>query len=582
MSEFLEQVKQQFPEVATQAMPGHMTLEELFAGEEHEELRTSIIKRGAFRMTGSKKELRIQTRRMEDGRHEILALAALSRDPGPTSDYIDTIQDFANVGQKATLNLSNRVKQYREIYKYEGIINNAINKVAALIGTGGRYKVRRAKKGKSRKAVTDLQAALDYFTQYANASAADGVVTSERGLRSIVHSGVRQALVEGDWVARHMWSKAKVHELGQWSLPMLIQTISLVNLEPVGNLSGLGELWYWRPESDLMQLLQNGSTDKTINDVVKRLVDSKMLAELKKNQRVLLTPALLMHVKYRGFATDAVGESMIEPAKAAIRYSRGLTAVDLVSMENIINRLTIVQVGSADPKSPYSKPDVAAARASLMQSFFEESAPSMVIVWQGDDVKVQDVGSQDSVLDLDKRYEIADTKIKSAIGLPDALLLGATGDGSTAQWASVLGAAAQMQELANSFATVLTQLGERIAAENGFEDADLIWEFDKSLFTDEIQTRTQNRADYALGLVSIQTMLAASGRDPQAEFFLKCQERGLDPETATYEQAFTPPQGLQGQAPGGIQGQGEGKVPGEGRTPDGQNTTRQEEGDAAA
>lgn len=582
MSEFLEQVKQQFPEVATQAMSGHMTLEELFAGEENEELRTSIIQKGAFRMTGSKKELRIQTRRMEDGRHEILALAALSRDPGPTNDYINTIQDFANVGQKATLNLSNRVKQYREIYKYEGIINNAINKVAALIGTGGRYKVRRAKKGKSRKAVTDLQAALDYFTQYANASAADGVVTSERGLRSIVHAGVRQALVEGDWVARHMWSKAKVHELGQWSLPMLIQTISLVNLEPVGNLSGLGELWYWRPESDLMQLLQNGSTDKTINDVVKRLVDSRMLAELKKNQRVLLTPALLLHVKYRGFATDAVGESMIEPAKAAIRYSRGLTAVDLVSMENIINRLTIVQVGSADPKSPYSKPDVAAARASLMQSFFEESAPSMVIVWQGDDVKVQDVGSQDSVLDLDKRYEIADTKIKSAIGLPDALLLGATGDGSTAQWASVLGAAAQMQELANSFATVLTQLGERIATENGFEEADLIWEFDKSLFTDEIQTRTQNRADYALGLVSIQTMLAASGRDPQAEFFLKCQERGLDPETATYEQAFTPPQGLQGQAPGGIQGQGEGKVPGEGRTPDGQNTPRQEEGDAAA
>lgn len=582
MSEFLTQVQQQFPEVTTQAVPGQMTLEELFAGEENEELRTSIIQRGAFRMTGSKKELRIQTRKMEDGRHEILALAALSRDPGLTDDYLTTVQDFGNVGQKATLNLTNRVKQYKEIYKHEGIVNNAINKVAALIGTGGRFKVRRAKKGKSRKSVADLQAALDYFTTYANSSSADGVVTSERGLRSIVHAGVRQALVEGDWVARHMWSNVKVHELGQWSLPMLIQTISLVNLEPVGNLSGLGELWYWRPDSDLMQLLQSGSTDKSINDVVKRLVDNRMLAELKKNQRVLLTPALLMHVKYRGFATDAVGESMIEPAKAAIRYSRGLTAVDLVSMENIINRLTIVQVGSADPKSPYSKPDVAAARAALMQSFFEESAPSMVIVWQGDDVSVKDVGSQDSVLALDKRYEIADHKIKSSIGLPDALLLGVTGDGSTAQWASVLGAAAQMQELANSFATVLTQLGERIAAENGFDDVDLLWEFDKSLFTDEIQTRTQNRADYALGLVSIQTMLAAAGRDPQAEFYLKCQERGLDPNTATFEEVFTPPQGLQGQAPGGIQGQGEGKVPGEGRRPDSQNTQRQQEGDAAA
>lgn len=581
MSELLGQIQQQFPDAVVTQAPGTMTLEELFAGEENAELRTAIVERGAFRQTGSSKELRVKTRRMDDGRHEILALGALSRDPGLTDDYLSTIQDFGQLGQKATNNLTSRVKQYREIYKHEGIINNAINKVAALIGTGGRYKVRRAKKGKSRKAVADLQAALDYFTMYANASAADGVVTSERGLRAIVHAGVRQALVEGDWVARHMWSKAKVHELGQWSLPMLIQTISLVNLEPFGNLSGLGELWYWRPESDLMQLLQNGSPDKTINDVIKRLVDSKMLAELKKNQRVLMTPALLLHVKYRGFATDPVGESMIEPAKPAIRYSRGLTAVDLVSMENIINRLTIVQVGSADPKSPYSKPDVAAARAALMQSFFEESAPSMVIVWQGDDVTVKDVGSQDSVLALDKRYEIADNKVKSALGLPDALLLGVTGDGSTAQWASVLGAAAQMQELANSFATVLTQLGERIATENGFEDVDLLWEFDKSLFTDEIQTRTQNRADYALGLVSIQTMLAASGRDPQAEFFLKCGERGLDPNVATFEEVFMPPQGLQGQAPGGVQGQGVGKVPGQGRTPDQQQTSPTEDDTAS-
>jgi len=102
------------------------------------------------------------------------------------------------------------------------------------------------------------------------------------------------------------------------------------------------------------------------------------------------------------------------------------------------------------------------------------------------------------------------------------------------------------------------------------------------LFTDEIQTRTQNRADYAMGLVSIQSMLAASNRDPQAEFFLKCQERGLDPNTATFEEAFTPPQGLQGQSVGGVRGQGTGKVPGEGRTPNNQNTPLQESEDAVA
>ncbi len=216
-----------------------------------------------------------------------------------------------------------------------------------------------------------------------------------------------------------------------------------------------------------------------------------------------------------------------------------------------------------------------------MQSFFEDLAPSMVIVWQGDDVKVQDVGSQKDVLALGERYAVAEQQIKMALGLPDALLLGSTKDGRTATWASVIGASAQMQELANSFGAVLTQLGERIAFENGFQDVDLVWEFDASLMTDMNEARSQNRSDYALGLVSIKTMIAGAGRDPQAEFFQKCQEKGLDPETTTYEQAFAPPQGLQGQADGGVQGQGAGKDPGAGRAPASPSDTNAS-GDSAA
>lgn len=554
-------------DVTHRVVPGRMMLDELFAGDQYESLREEIIQTGKYVSRGNKKELRIQTRQTDDGRYEVMALAAISRDPGKTQDALSNIADFSNLGVKPTVNLTNKVRQYHQIYYNEGIINNAINKVAALIGVGGRYKVRRARRGKARKPIENLQTMLDHFVANVNNSPLDGVVTGERGMKSVVHNGVRQALVEGDWVARQQWTKVTIPDIGTVSMPMTLQSISIINLEPVAELSGIGELWYWRPDSALMQVLINGSKIKEINDVSKRLVDNKMREELKKNQKVLLTPALLLHVKHRGLAVNPVGESMIEPAKLGIRFSRAVTAVDLVSMENVINRLTIVQVGSADPKSPYSKADVAAARAALMQSFFEDIAPSMVIVWQGDDVKVTDVGSQSSVLDLNERYRIADQKIKTAVGIPDALLLGAMGDGSGASWASIVGAAAQMQELANSFASALTTLGERIAVENGYDGVDLVWEFDASLMADYKDTRTQNRADYLAGAVSLHSMISAAGRDPDAEFFLRCQERGLNPETTTFEQAFQPPQGLQGQATGGVQGQGAGKDPGAGRTP---------------
>lgn len=553
-------------------VPGRMMLEDLFAGEQYAGMRAQIVETGKFRLKNSPKELHVQTRQVDDGRYEVLAVAAITRDPGKTQDALSTIADFSNLGVKPTVNLINKVRQYHQIYYNEGIINNAVNKVAALIGVGGRYKVKRAKKGKARKPIENLQVMLDYFATNVNNAPYDGVVTGERGLKSVVHNGVRMALIEGDWLARQQWSKVNLPEIGAISLPMVLQTLSLQNLEPVLELSGLGELWWWRPDSQLMNLISGGSKIKEISDVLKKTIDSKMQAQLKKEQKVLLTPALLLHVKHRGLAVNPIGESIIEPAKLGIRFSRAVTAVDLVSMENVINRLTIVQVGSADPKSPYSKADVAAARASLMQSFFDDIAPSMVIVWQGDDVKVTDVGSSASVLDLNERYRIADQKIKTAVGIPDALLLGSMGDGAGQTWASIVGAAAQMQELANSFAAVLTTLGERIAMENGYEGVELVWEFDASLMADYKDTRTQNRADYLAGAVSLHSLISASGRDPDAEFFLRCQEKGLDPDSATWEQAFAPPQGLQGQGEGGVQGQGDGKDPGAGRTPEADTT----------
>lgn len=571
----IEQLKRDYPDeilaqLAGYQMQGRMTLEALLGGDHNEAVRRAILATGKYTSANGKRELRIQTVKNENGEHEVVALAALARDPGRTQDYLDAIQDFATVGSTAR---SQQLQQYRKIYETEGLINNAVNKIAALIGVGGRYKVRKAKKGKARKPVEQLQAILDFVTNNVNAASEVGVVTSERGLRSVIHAGVRQALIEGDWIGRQQWVNVEVPGEGRFSLPMTIQTISMQQLEAVEELSGLGELWYWRPDSRLRELITRGDrTRPEVTKVVQKLVDSKTKSQLAKEPRVLLEAALLLHVKHRGYATSPYGESIIEPAKMGIRYSRALNAVDLVTMENIVNRLTIIKVGTGDPKSPYFKPDVAAARASLMQSFLDEVGPSMIIVWQGDDVQVEDVGSTTAVLDLEERFRIADQKIKSALGLPDAILFGSTGEGSSAGWASVIGAAAQMQELANSFGSVLTTLGERIALENGFDNIELVWEFDKSLLIDVIQTRVQNRADYLLGTISIRSMIAASGRDPDAEFLIKCAERGLDPNNTTFEQAFTPPQGLQGQAPGGITGQGPGKDPGAGRQPQ-QNST---------
>jgi hypothetical protein len=276
-----------------------------------------------------------------------------------------------------------------------------------------------------------------------------------------------------------------------------------------------------------------------------------------------------------------------------IAYKRGIEALDLVSMQNLINRLTIVMVGSSDPKSPYSKSDVAAARAALMQSFFEDPGPNMTIIWQGDDVTVTDVGAHHDVLGLDERHHIAEGKIKIAIGVPEALLSGTTSDGKSAGWAASIGAAAELAELQNGFASAWTTIGNRIANENGFVDIDLVFEFDNSLMVDKGDEWNHLRNDAIAGLISIKTFVQGRGYDFDAEYVQRCVERGLDPdpETVPAIMVFTPLAGLPGQGvtntpptdggatvdpagpppaqvkPALPPGQGKGKTPGSGRTP---------------
>lgn len=544
-------------------MPGRATVNEVFHDRPHliDQIRaTGTIVEG-------QSTLHVRTKPLENGDLQILQIAAVARDPGRSDDYIDTLQDLKTTGR----NRSTLVALYWNVYKNQGTVNNAVGKVSAILSAAGSFRVRNARKGKARKATETLTEVLYLWSRYVNSgtpspistkSDQPGVITGARGLKAINHQAVRYALVEGSWVGRNVWTSVPLGSLGTFDLPMTIQSLSTANLEPIRELVGTGiEYFYWVPPSALLNQIRN-PVNSDIGKLIKKFIPKDLLNPLKKDGKVLLDPALLMHVKNRGIDTESFGESFIQPALPAIAYAEAITRLDLVSMQNLINRLTIVMVGKDDVESLYRDPDVVAARAELMRTFFSDPGPNMTVIWSGDDVEVKDVGADKAVLDLNERFKIAEQKIRGSLGVPAALMDGVAADGKAAGWAATIGAAAQLEELANQFAGIWTNLGERIALENGFTDIDLVYEWDKTLLVDKIEERNQNRNDYVAGLLPIRTVLQALGKDPDAEFNQMCFEKGLEPGTALWKDAFEPPEGLQGQ--------GAGKVPGNGRTPDSQ------------
>lgn len=573
MAEYSEQEKREHPDdiLNEYRRKGRGILSDLFHGPEWAHDRAQIIAKGVVRK--GTREVRVATRPIPGtDEHEVIQIAAVSRNVGLTDALIDEIDDFANA---QTRQRAQKIDLMWRVYDKEGVINNAINKLCALIAAGGSFKVRKAKKGKKQTALEELQNILDEFAKNVNNAPDDGVVKGARGLKALMQQAVRQALVEGDWIGRAVWTEHGVlNNKGQSaSLPMTIQSISGKFIEPVEGFENLGvEAFYWKPEDSFVQQITSPK-DKNVKEMVKRYVPKDVLAQLKKDKKYFLDPALLMHVKHRGVDFRTFGESFIEPAMFAIAYRRAIEAVDLTVYKNIINRLTIVMVGNSEPGSPYATAEVQAARAALMQQFFEDPGPNMTIVWQGNDVEVADVGAHETTADTTAQHQIANDKIKLSIGVPDAILSGTNQGDKSSGFAAMLGAAAQLDELQSAFEQTWTTLGERIALENGFTDFEIIYESDNSIMLDRTEEWNQRRLDYTAGVIPIREYLKLLGFDPDAMYLQRCFERGLVPGEALWSDVFMPIAGVPGQSKPGPDGQvpappGAGGGPNQGRPPD--------------
>jgi hypothetical protein len=537
--------------------PVHPKLSALYPADDQGSIRSALVSTGSYDYPDGKTRVKATLQRNGDD-YDVVALAAISRDPGLSQDLIDSIQDFTPGADRPQ---AEKVKQFYQIYKTEGAISNAIRKVSTILGAGGRWEVRKAKKGRYTKAKEELQIILDWVVRNVNGSPLDGVVTAQRGMQAIIHQGSRMMQIEGSWVARQVWSKVNVGDIGKFSVPVNLISVSTAQLEPVQELLNTGiQAFYWKPESSLLQQILN-PTKKEVKDYIKRYVPKEYLPMLKRDQKVLLDPALLIHIKNRGLDTQAFGTSFIEPALQAIAFKRSIEALDQVIINSLINRLTIVQVGSSDPNSPYSEPTVAAQRTALMTSLLQDPAPNSLIVWNGDDVKIADVGAYQQVLELDGRHKVAHQKLRETIGVPLALLTGESGDSGSraAGWAASMGIAAEVDESRNSIGVALEQLGERIAFENGYKpgEIEIAWVWNNSLLQDLNTEYTNLRNDYQAGAISIRTYLKGRGLDPDAEYVQRCIEAGIEPGASVpWVDVFKPVMGMPGQTTDG------GKSPG--------------------
>jgi hypothetical protein len=487
-----------------------MTLDDLFTGADNEGLRNSIRKDGVGmfqRPDGRNQYIGVD---VDEGGHVLAVAAAIPRNPGRAEDFLQQVSDFAT---DSTTSRKDLLALYNRIYASEGLVNNAVNKCASLVATSGSFKVRRVagKPGKSGDSrAQELSLLLQFWAENVNADGESGVITGAQGIQDFILQGVRQALIEGDHVARQNWVKAKVPQLGgkAYSLPMNLESFGGAEIEIPEETAGTSiELIYWIPPSKLLDVIKGSGKDKNLKPLVDKLIPKDVQAELKKNGKYMLDPQLTMHIKHRGVQNQPYGESFVSATMASVAYKRSLFALELVTIENLVNRMLVFKIGSDNPDSKYHALEVAQKRVVMLQNLLRRVGPSATIVWAGPDLEIEDAGAHGQVMAIDDRLNLVHGMIRQDLGVPSALLTGEGNDGKSSGIAATSGVAAQLLEIQNRYVRAMCTMGKRIAFENGFGDVDIIWEFSQNILSSKADTVAVFQKGYAEGSVSTRTLI---------------------------------------------------------------------------
>lgn len=471
--------------------------------------------------------------------------AAVPRNPGKAYDFMQQIADFQDLLTSTSQGHNDAVDLFHKIYRNDGTTNNAINKLAALISPEGSFKVRsvRGQRGKAGdKVAEELQTALNWWKDNVNVRGEEAVITGDRGLTSFILRGVRLALIEGDHIARHVWPSKKINipNLKPFSLPMNLQTFSARHIEIPSGLEGTNfEILYWAPPATFVQQLRNPQ-DENVAKILDKMLGSEVKSALIADGVYLLDPSLMIHIKNRGTGVETFGESIIEPTLSDIRYKRALDALEITTITNLINRMVIVKVGSDDHESVYHKQEVSAARLGLLQRLMRNVGPSSMVLWGGPDIEVVEVSAHNAILDLDERWRIAERRQLMSLGLPAVLMIGEGSDGKATGFSAALGVAAQLREIAYQYEQAMKGIAERISLENGYDEVDVIWEFNENLLVDQQAAADMILKMFDRGLASTQTAMEELGFDYDGERL----RQETDVANGYKDEAFGPPKSV--------------------------------------
>ena len=171
------------------------------------------------------------------------------------------------------------------------------------------------------------------------------------------------------------------------------------------------------------------------------------------------------HLKLRPKTFSVWGTSYFRRAFHPVANKKKIEALEVNTIEGLINRLTIIKAGKLDSETEDGI--IAPHRLAVLERLISAPKVNNFILWPGDDIDVEDISPDPSLLTYENKYADANQQILASLGFPRILVDGA--ENNSENWQKFLGVTADLNRIRTNYLVPwLNSIMKKIAIKNGY------------------------------------------------------------------------------------------------------------------
>jgi len=220
------------------------------------------------------------------------------------------------------------------------------------------------------------------------------------------------------------------------------------------------------------------------------------------------------HLKLRPKTFSFWGTSFFKRAFHPVAAKKRIEALEVNTIEGLINRLTILKAGKLDSESESGI--IAPHRLAILERLIAQPKVNNMLLWPGDDISVLDIGPDAGLLTYEKKYTEANEQVLAALGFPRVLVDGE--NTTTENWHKFLGVISYIDKVRNNYIIPwINSVLRKIAVKNGYEDEYPRFSFSRVKLHDLQQMLNSVKVFYDRGLMSELSAVTSGDLDYELE-----------------------------------------------------------------